>query len=253
MDDKQLLRFSRHILLPEIGIEGQERVLNAHALIIGAGGLGAPVSLYLAASGVGKLTIADGDKVDLTNLQRQIIHATPDIGKKKVLSAKETLEALNPNTLVDVLDKKLSGYELSKAISTTDIVLDCSDNFETRHQVNKACVQFKKPLVSGAAIRFEGQISVFDQSKPNSPCYECLYPAESDFEETKCAELGVLSPLVGLVGTIQAIEALKILMKIGEPMVGKLLLINGLSAHWKVLKLPKDAACAACHRDSKKI
>ena len=250
MDDKQLLRFSRHILLPEIGIDGQERVLNAHALVIGAGGLGAPVSMYLVASGIGKITIADGDTVDLTNLQRQIIHATPDIGKKKVLSAKESLEALNPNTLVNLMDKKLNGYELSKAVSIADIVLDCSDNFETRHQVNKACVQFKKPLVSGAAIRFEGQISVFDQSKPNSPCYECLYPADSDFEETKCAELGVLSPLVGLVGTIQAIEALKILMKIGDPMVGKLLLINGLSAEWKVLKLPKDPACATCNQDS---
>ncbi|MAW33214.1 MAG: molybdopterin biosynthesis protein MoeB [Proteobacteria bacterium] len=249
MDDKQLLRFSRHILLPEIGIDGQERVLDAHALVIGAGGLGAPVSMYLAASGIGKLTIADGDTVDLTNLQRQIIHATPDIGKKKVLSAKETLEALNPNTLVDLLDKKLSGDELSKAVSIADIVLDCSDNFETRHQVNRACTQFKKPLVSGAAIRFEGQISVFDQSKPNSPCYECLYPADSDFEETKCAELGVLSPLVGLVGTIQAIEALKILMEIGDPMIGKLLLVNGLSADWKVLKLLKDPACTACHQD----
>ena len=249
MDDKQLLRFSRHILLPEIGIDGQERVINAHALVIGAGCLGAPVSMYLAASGIGKLTIADGDTVDLTNLQRQIIHATADIGKKKVLSAKETLEALNPNTLVDLLDKNLSGDELSKAVSIADIVLDCSDNFETRHQVNRACTQFKKPLVSGAAIRFEGQISVFDQSKPNSPCYECLYPADSDFEETKCAELGVLSPLVGLVGTIQAIEALKILMEIGDPIIGKLLLVNGLSTDWKVLKLPKDPACTACHPD----
>ncbi len=247
MNDEQLLRYSRHILLPEFGIGGQEKLLAAKVLIVGAGGLGAPVSMYLAASGIGNITIADGDSVDLTNLQRQIVHFTKDIGKKKVDSTKETLRMLNSQTIVETIGTRLNQPGINRLVRESDIVLDCTDNFETRHHINRACVKFNKPLVSGAAIRFEGQVAVFDQSKPGSPCYECLFPQNSELEETRCSELGVVSPLVGIVGAIQAMETIKILTDIGLSMNGKLLLIDSLSTDWKVLKLRKDSNCDICN------
>ncbi len=250
MNDDQLLRYSRHILLPELGISGQEIILKSNALIIGAGGLGSPASMYLAAAGIGTITIADDDVVDLTNLQRQIVHHTGDIGKNKVTSAKETLSWLNPDVIVKPLVSRLDQNQIDNLVETADVVLDCTDNFETRHAVNKACVGSKTPLVSGAAIRFEGQISVFDSSIDNSPCYECLFSENSKLEETRCAVLGAFGPLVGMVGTIQAMETIKTLTKIGQPMRGKLLLIDGLLSEFKVLKLPRDPNCAVCSAHS---
>ncbi len=251
MDDDQLLRYSRHILLPEFGIQGQQKILKSHALIIGAGGLGAPVCMYLAASGIGKITISDGDHVDLTNLQRQIVHFTQDIGKQKVLSAKETLKMLNPSTVVKAIPNRVNQTSIMELVEETDIVIDCSDNFQTRHNINKACVKLGKPLVSGAAIKFEGQISVFDNRVHDSPCYECLYPENGDFEETRCAVMGVFSPIVGIIGAIQALETLKTLAKVGSTMLGKLLLFNGLTSDWQTLNLHKDPKCKICSADAK--
>src|SRR5258708_16401714 len=212
MDDDQLLRYSRHILLPEIEIDGQQKLLDAHVLIIGAGGLAAPVSLYLAASGVGRLTICDDDSVDLTNLQRQIVHFTDSIGGPKVESARRTLSRINPESVVTAIAERVAGARLEQLVQAADVILDCTDTFATRHAINRACVRFAKPLVSGAGVRFDGQVAVFDLRRADSPCYHCLFPESSDLEEMRCAVMGVFAPLVGIIGSIQAAEALKLLI-----------------------------------------
>jgi adenylyltransferase/sulfurtransferase len=246
LDDEQLLRYSRHILLPEIGIDGQQRLAAAHALVVGAGGLGSPVSLYLAASGVGHLTICDHDKVDLTNLQRQIAHDTGGIGLPKVESARRRLQLINPQTRVDALEERVAGERLEQLVSGADVVIDATDNFATRHAINRACVKFHKPLVSGAGIRFDGQIAVFDLRRSDSPCYHCLFPEGSDVEEMRCAVMGVFAPLVGIVGSVQAAEALKLIMGIGASLSGRLLLLDALAMQWRSIRLNRDAACAVC-------
>jgi adenylyltransferase/sulfurtransferase len=246
MDDNQLLRYSRHILLPEIGIDGQSKLLASHVLLIGAGGLGAPVSLYLAASGVGKLTICDPDEVDLTNLQRQIVHVTESIGRKKVDSARDTLNRINPETVVDSVAERIAGSRLESLVQSADLVIDATDNFVTRHAINRACVQFARPLVSGAAIRFDGQVTVFDLRDSKSACYHCLFPEDGDLEEMRCAVMGVFAPLVGIVGSTQAAEALKLLSGIGETLNGRLLMLDALSMQWRSVRLKKDPACRVC-------
>lgn len=247
MDDQQLLRYSRHILLPQIDVSGQEKLNQSHALIIGLGGLGSPAALYLAASGVGTLTLCDGDEVDLTNLQRQIIHDTDSIGLAKTASAQQTLKRINPEIKVVPHQIHAAEDKLSQLVAHADVVIDGSDNFTTRHQVNKACVRHKKPLVSGAVIRFEGQITVFDQRQPNSPCYHCLYPIEvSDNDEVNCANMGVFSPLAGIIGSMQAAEALKVLLGLGQTLNGRLQILDGLSMAWREVKLNKDPACTVC-------
>lgn len=246
MNDVQLLRYSRHILLPQVDIEGQEKLLASHTLIIGAGGLGSPVALYLAASGVGRITIADGDAVDLTNLQRQIAHQNSAIGTNKALSARRAMAALNPEILVNALHQRLAEADLLRLTAEADIVIDASDNFATRHAINRACVTNKKPLVSGAAVRFDGQVAVFDLRDGNSPCYHCLFPEMDGADEVRCAENGVFSPLVGMIGTTQAAEALKLLMGIGQPLNGRLLLLDALAMEWRSIKLAKDRACTVC-------
>lgn len=246
MNDQQLLRYSRHILLPEIGIEGQEKLIDAHALIIGAGGLGSPAAMYLAASGVGTLTICDNDTVDLTNLQRQILHRTASIGMNKVDSALQTLAEINPDVRVHNLKERVQSARLLELVAQADVVLDCSDNFATRYELNRACVQLKKPLVSGASIRFAGQVTVFDFRQQHSPCYHCLYPENSENEDTRCAEMGVFAPLVGIIGSLQAAEALKLLLETGTSLCGKLLLIDALHSGLRTIKLSRDANCPVC-------
>lgn len=246
MDDNQLLRYSRHILLAQVGIEGQEKLLGAHALIVGAGGLGSPVALYLAAGGVGRITICDGDSVDLTNLQRQIAHFTHSLGSNKALSARRTLEAINPEISVTAIPQRIEGAELGRLVAQADIVLDASDNFATRHAVNRACVAHGKPLVSGAAIRFDGQVAVFDLRRPDAPCYHCLFPEADGEEGERCAVMGVFAPLVGIIGSTQAAEALKILSGAGESLNGRLLLLDGLRMEWRSIRLRKDPACPVC-------
>ncbi|CAL95420.1 HesA/MoeB/ThiF family protein [Azoarcus olearius] len=246
MNDDQLLRYSRHILLPEIGVEGQEAILAARVLVVGAGGLGSPAAMYLAAAGVGTLVLADGDTVDLTNLQRQILHSETGIGRPKVESGRDTLARLNPLTRVEALAQRLEGAALDDQVALADVVLDCSDNFATRHAINRACVKHRKPLVSGAAIRFDGQVSVFDLRKPGSPCYHCLFPEGEDVEEVRCAVMGVFAPLTGIIGATQAAEALKLLAGCGETLNGRLLLLDGLAMEWRSVSLGQDAACAMC-------
>ena len=246
MNDNQLLRYSRHILLPQIGYEGQEKLTQSHALIVGAGGLGSPAALYLAASGVGKLTICDFDNVDLTNLQRQIIHTTQSVGINKAVSAQQTIYEINPDVVVQTVQQKSTEGQLKALAEQADVVIDCSDNFATRYTLNRICVQLKKPLVSGAAIRFEGQVSVFDFRQENSPCYHCLYPDVGEDQEMRCADNGVFAPLVGMIGTTQAAEALKLIMNIGESLQGRLLLLDVLSMEWRTIKLSKDPACSVC-------
>jgi len=250
MNDNQLLRYSRHILLPQISYEGQEALVNSHALIIGAGGLGSPVALYLAASGVGTLTICDFDAVDLTNLQRQIVHTTASVGMNKALSTQQALFEINASVQVKTVCVRSTEEEFSTLISQADVVIDCSDNFATRYLLNKLCVQLKKPLVSGAAIGFEGQVTVYDMRSETSPCYHCLFPDQSEASgednAMRCATHGVFSPLVGMIGTTQAAEALKLLMGIGESLQGRLLLLDALTMEWRTIKLRKDLACAVC-------
>ena len=250
MNDNQLLRYSRHILLPQISYEGQEKLVNSHALIVGAGGLGSPVALYLAAAGVGTLTICDFDTVDLTNLQRQIVHTTPAVGTNKAISAQQTLFEINPTITVNTVCVKSTEDEFAALVSQADVVIDCSDNFATRYTLNRLCVKHKKPLVSGAAIGFEGQVTVFDMRSDTSPCYHCLFPDSSEITgentEMRCAENGVFAPLVGMIGTTQAAEALKLLMGIGESLQGRLLLLDALSTEWRTIKLSKDPACLVC-------
>lgn len=246
MDDQQLLRYSRHILLPEIGIEGQQALLGAHVLIIGAGGLGCPSALFLATSGVGTLTICDGDEVDLTNLQRQILHRASSIGKAKTESVRDSLASINPEVNVIAVNERVNEARLLELAAQADVVLDCSDNFVTRYALNRVCVQLKKPLVSGAATRFDGQVTVFDLRDAHSPCYNCLYPEQAEAEETRCAVMGVFAPLVGVIGSLQAAEALKLLMNAGTSLSGKLLVMDALSMQVRTIKLAKDQACPVC-------
>ncbi|MBN9697049.1 MAG: molybdopterin-synthase adenylyltransferase MoeB [Zoogloea sp.] len=246
MNDDQLLRYSRHILLPQIGIEGQDAIVNARVLVVGAGGLGSPAAMYLAAAGVGTLVLADGDTVDMTNLQRQILHSQEGVGRLKVESGRDTLARLNPEVKVVPLAHRLEGGALEEEVGLADVVLDCSDNFVTRHAINRACVAKGKPLVSGAAIRFDGQVSVFDMRQAESPCYHCLFPEGEDVEEIRCAVMGVFAPLTGIVGAVQAAEALKLLAGCGEPLVGRLLLLDGLAMDWRTIRLGRDPSCPVC-------
>ena len=249
MNDEQLLRYSRHILLPEIGVEGQERLRRARALVIGAGGLGSPIALYLASAGVGTITLCDDDVVDLTNLQRQIVHRTQAIGRAKVESARDTLAAINPETKVELVKARVSGAALDALVAAADVVLDGCDNFATRHAVNRACVVHRKPLVSGAGVRFDGQISVFDMRDGAAPCYACLFPEDAQGEEVRCAVMGVFAPLTGIVGCIQAAEALKILTGAGKTLAGRLILMDALTMDIRTIALKKDPACVVCaHR-----
>lgn len=248
LNDNQLLRYSRHILLPEIGVDGQTRIADATVLVVGAGGLGCPVALYLGAAGVGRLLLADGDSVDLTNLQRQIGHATASIGINKADSLARSVRAVNPEIDVQPLCEALSGDALRNAVASADLVVDASDNFATRHAVNRACVALNKPLVSGAAIGFSGQLAVFDVSNAASPCYHCLFPDQTTEPEVRCAEAGVIAPLVGIIGAMQALEALKYLAGAGTPLVGRLLLWDGLEAEARVMRVPRDPDCPVCAR-----
>ena len=246
MNDDQLLRYSRHILLDEIGIEGQTKIIGAHALIIGAGGLGSPAAVYLASAGVGRITLADGDTVDLTNLQRQILHLRERVGQLKAISGQTALAQINPDVAVVAIAERLAGERLGELVAAADVVLDCCDNFATRHAVNRACVRHRVPLVSGAAIRFSGQLSVFDSRRENSPCYHCLFPEGEEVEETRCAVMGVFAPLTGIIGAMQAAEALKVISGAGEPAVGRLLLFDGLTLQWRSVNFGKDPQCAVC-------
>jgi adenylyltransferase/sulfurtransferase len=248
MTDEQLLRYSRHILLPEIGVEGQQKLLGASALVIGAGGLGSPAALYLAAAGVGTIVLADGDDVDLTNLQRQILHATGSVGRPKVESGREGLARVNPEVKVVPVRQRLEDNALDGLVASSSVVLDCSDNFATRHAVNRACVRHRKPLVSGAAVRFDGQVSVFDLRDELSPCYHCLFPENAEMEEMRCAVMGVFAPLTGIIGTVQAAEALKLLAGAGETLKGRLLILDALAMQWRTIRLAKDPACPVCSR-----
>jgi adenylyltransferase/sulfurtransferase len=246
MNDDQLLRYSRHVLMPQVGIEGQERIIGASVLVVGAGGLGCPAALYLAASGVGKLFIADGDRVDLTNLQRQIGHQTLSIGRNKAESLSETAVAINPTVELVALPGRLEGEEMNDAVARVDVVVDCCDNFATRHAVNRACVAAGKPLVSGAAIGFSGQLAVFDMRDAASPCYACLFPEHGAEEEVRCADAGVFSPMVGVIGSLQALEALKLIAGVGQPMTGRFLLFDGRASSVREVRVPKDPNCAVC-------
>jgi molybdopterin/thiamine biosynthesis adenylyltransferase len=246
LDDQQLLRYSRHILLPEIGLEGQERLRAAHALVVGAGGLGCPAALYLASSGIGRLTLADPDQVDLTNLQRQILYRSDDVGAHKVHAAREALAAVNPEVALVPLPVRLEAETLEQRVAEADVVLDCSDNFATRHAVNRSCVRHGKPLVSGAAIRFDGQIAVFDLRRHDAPCYACLFPEDGEPEELRCAVMGVLAPLTGAVGALQAAEAIKLISGAGETLSGRLLMFDALRAEWRSVRVRKDPDCEVC-------
>ncbi|MGR8999126.1 MAG: HesA/MoeB/ThiF family protein [Gammaproteobacteria bacterium] len=245
MNDNQLLRYSRQIMLPMCDIEGQQKLLAAKVLIVGAGGLGSPASIYLAASGTGNITIYDDDTVDLSNLQRQIAHHTADIGMDKVISTCQTLNKLNPDVNVRTVKQRLAGEQLDAEVINADVVLDCSDNFSTRFAINKACVKHQTALVSGAAIRFEGQVSVFTPGKNNSPCYNCLYNNDGE-EQQNCATNGVIAPITGIVGSIQALEAMKLIMAVGETLTGRLLLIDGLTMEFNSMKLRKNPLCPTC-------
>jgi len=245
MNDDQLLRYSRQIMLPQVDVAGQQTLLDSTALIVGMGGLGSPIAMYLAAAGVGHLILADFDEVELTNLQRQIIHRTDDIGKAKVDSAFDTLQQINPEVTITRFKQKLTDDNLNDLVPQVDVVIDGCDNFETRFAVNRACVKHSKPLVSGAAIRFEGQIAVFPNNGNNTPCYQCLYKDEGEEEQT-CSENGVIAPLVGMIGSIQAIEAIKVLLNIGENLSGKLMVIDAYTMEVRTLKLSQDPGCPVC-------
>ena len=249
MNDDQLLRYSRHILLPEIGVEGQEAILGARVLIIGAGGLGSPVAMYLSSAGVGTIVIADDDTVDLTNLQRQILHSADTVGLPKVESARISLHRINPLANIIPLQMRLEGAAMDQHVAAADLVLDCCDNFATRHAINRACVRHRKPLVSGAAIRFDGQAAVFDLRRPDSACYHCLFPEGEDIEEVRCAVMGVFAPIVGIIGTTQAAEALKLIIGCGTSLDGRLLLLDGLAMEWRSVTLGRDPGCAVCARE----
>jgi molybdopterin-synthase adenylyltransferase len=246
MNDEQLLRYSRHILLNEFGVEAQECLLASTVLVVGAGGLGSAALLYLASAGVGRIVVADGDEVDRTNLQRQIIHREDAIGVNKAESAASTLAQINSGCSVQTIPRRLESAELLSEVGKADIVLDCSDNFSTRHAINKACVRHGKPLVSGAAIRFDGQITSFDLRRVDSPCYHCLFPESASSEEERCAIMGVFAPLVGIIGAMQAGEAIRMLAGVGQSLTGKLSIFDGLSHSWHQVRLTRDPACAVC-------
>ena len=246
MNDSQLLRYSRHILLDELGIEGQQKLLASHALIIGAGGLGSPVALYLASSGVARITVVDNDRIDETNLQRQIAHKLTGVGELKAESIAQAIAAINPDIEVVCVTSRADAALLDELMPSVDVVLDCSDNFSTRHLINQASVKHKKPLVSGAAIRFDGQVSVYDPRQSDSPCYACVFPQTDAFVEERCASMGVFAPLVGIIGSIQAAEALKLLCHLGELLTGRLLMLDGRHMAWNELSIPKDKDCLMC-------
>ena len=246
MNDDQLLRYSRHILLDELDIAGQQRLLDSHALVIGAGGLGSPVALYLATSGVGTLTIVDHDTVDLTNLQRQIAHDLSRVGQPKATSAARSIAAINPDVRFHALTERADAQRLDALVADADVVIDCSDNFATRHAVNAACVAHAKPLVSGAAIGFDGQISVYDTRTDTAPCYACLFPPDAAFEEVACSTMGVLAPLVGIIGSMQAAEALKLLAGIGSSLAGRLQMLDARTMEWTEIRLARQAGCPVC-------
>jgi len=246
MNDDQLLRYSRHILLEEIGIEGQQRILDGHALVIGAGGLGSPVALYLGSAGVGRITVVDDDAVDVTNLQRQVAHTLARVGLPKVDSIVQAVAAINPEVHVTPVMARADAALLDTLVAQADVVLDCCDNFATRHLINAACVKHGKPLVSGAAIRFDGQITVYDPRSAASPCYACVFPPDDAFEETRCATMGVFAPLVGIVGAVQAAEALKLLSHTGSSLAGRLLMLDGRHMEWTEMRLPRAPACPVC-------
>ena len=246
MNDDQLLRYSRHILLDDMGVEGQQRLLDSHAVIIGAGGLGSPVALYLAAAGVGHLTLIDHDAVDLTNLQRQIAHTSARIGQPKAASAAVAMQALNPDIRIDAIETRADAALLDRLLPSAQVVLDCCDNFSTRQTVNAACVRHRVPLVSGAVIRMDGQLSVYDSRDPASPCYACLFPPDEAPEEVRCATLGVLAPLVGVIGTLQATEAVKLLSGIGSALPGRLQMLDGRRLEWNEMRFARQPGCPVC-------
>jgi molybdopterin/thiamine biosynthesis adenylyltransferase len=246
MDDDQLLRYSRHILLDELGIEGQRRLLDSHALVIGAGGLGSPVALYLGTAGVGQVTIVDDDVVDLTNLQRQIAHDQSRIGQPKAESARRSMLAINPGLRVEAVARRADAALLDVLVRRVDVVLDCSDNFATRQAVNAACVAHARPLVSGAAIGFDGQISVYDTRNIEAPCYACVFAPDAAVEETRCATMGVFAPLVGIIGTMQAAEALKLLAGVGSSLAGRLQMLDARRMEWTQIEVSRDAGCRVC-------
>jgi len=246
MNDDQLLRYSRHILLDDIGIEGQQRLLAAHALIVGAGGLGSPVALYLASAGVGRLTLVDNDVVDVTNLQRQIAHDLSRVGQAKALSAQRRIAATNPDLAVAAVVERVDARWLDAAVPQADVVIDCSDNFVTRHAINAACVVHRKPLVAGAAIGFDGQVSVYDARDPASPCYACLFAPDAAYEEVACATMGVFAPLVGIIGSVQAAEALKLLAGIGRSLAGRLQMLDAKAMQWSEIAVARQPDCSVC-------
>ena len=246
MDDQQLLRYSRHILLDEIGIEGQEKLLAAHALVIGAGGLGSPVALYLASAGIGKITLIDDDTVDLTNLQRQVLHTTARVGQPKAASGKTALAEINPGVEVVALRERADDARLAELVAMATVVLDCTDNFKTRHAINRACVKAQVPLVSGAAIRMDGQIAVFDPRRRGNACYACLFPPDQQFDEVQCSTMGVFAPLVGIIGTMQAAEALKLVAGIGESLANRLLLLDARTMEFTTIRTAKSEDCVVC-------
>jgi molybdopterin/thiamine biosynthesis adenylyltransferase len=246
MRDDELLRYGRHILLDDIGIEGQQQLLNSKVLVVGAGGLGSPVCLYLASAGIGEIRVADDDTVELSNLQRQIMHSNDRLGNPKVESALTAITQINPDTRVIALNTRLQGQALLQQVDAVDLVLDCSDNFKTRHAVNKACVQAGKPLVSGAAIRFEGQVCVYDTRDAHSPCYHCLFPEADDVTPVNCATMGVFAPLVGIIGSLQAAEAIKVLTALGQTLKGRLIMFDARLTHWHEVRVPRDPDCPVC-------
>ena len=246
MDDRQRLRYSRHLLLNEFGEEAQERLLASHALVVGAGGLGSAALLYLASSGMGRITICDGDRVDLTNLQRQIVHRLDSVGEPKASSAAATLAGINPDIHIEPLEERAGPERLTSLAHSADVILVCSDNFATRHALNRACVAARKPLVSGAGIRFDGQVAVFDLRRDGAPCYNCLFAEDAEAHEERCATMGVFAPLVGIIGTFQALEAIKLVAGIGETLAGRLMLFDALSSRWHEVRLARDPHCRVC-------
>ncbi len=246
MNDDQLMRYARHILLDELGVEGQQALLDSRILIVGAGGLGSPAALYLAAAGVGHITLADDDVVELSNLQRQILHTTATVDVPKAQSGVQMLQRLNPDITLVPLVRRLTGEDLYHQVLNADVVLDCCDNFDTRHAVNRACVRAKKPLVSGAAIRFSGQLSVYDLRQSDSPCYHCLFPEGGEVQELRCATTGVLGPLVGIIGSMQAAEAIKLITGMGEPLIGQLQCLDALTMQWQTSRFRQDPKCPVC-------
>jgi molybdopterin/thiamine biosynthesis adenylyltransferase len=246
LTDDQLLRYSRHLLLNEVGVEGQEKILNSHVLVIGAGGLGSPVVLYLATAGVGRITLVDDDVVDLTNLQRQITHNMTDVGEFKANSAMKKIANINPDVRVTPVLKRVNATQLDELVQEVDVVIDCCDNFATRHAINAACVKHRKPLVSGAAIRFDGQITVYDSRSATSPCYACIFPLDANLEETSCATMGVFAPLVGIIGSVQAAEALKLISGAGTALTGRLQMLDGRDMSWNEVKFKRDINCRVC-------